>query len=746
MASLHAPRRTRRWVPRPLPSQAGLTIVETMVAMMLLLVGVLGTVSLIDVSNTSAANSRARDGATNLARELLEDAHDTSYGQVAASSTWLNPTLQGLSGGSGSVTNPDSHSAQTSVSRRGYSYTAAVSWCAVDDSKDGYGTHLAAVTWCSDSATTGTADSLPQDLKRITATITYSQGGTSRTLSETITMSATGGVVVPAATQLVPFNPSLTGPPYTITDNTQTSEVFRATAAGAADMKFSVNGVEVTSGVTNNGNGTWDYNWQIAGLVDGTYTIGATSIDALGNRGQQITLQVRLARGAPLTAQHLVGGYNYVNPTGVGNGGSLVTELAWDANPEGSVTGYEVLRGATSVCGGQTNLTTSCLDAAPPSSGSTTYTVKTWYRDANDALQSVSTTYPVTAPGVGSLPTTYGLVTSRLNNWAGTNCDTSSIYEQDLVPNYPTTGGTATTFSQVSVAACMAKFTSTTTLTAGNAVGKFWFTNSSTTKDCTSANAYVYVNNANNTFTLLKGPIALSPSINRNTGTPVQRTWTAALSAHTFNPGDQLFWFQNVTGQTGCASVLLWYNAAAYQPTVTFPALNGGGTALSTPNAVGGLTVTANGDGTRTLNWTAPTSSSTVPAPDFYRIYRDGTAIANRVDTADAVNTSVSTASSAGATTLTVAGVTGYQAGQTLLVDTGANQDTVTVSSVNTATNTLTFSSGMTHAHAVGVAVVLQAVNWLDTNTGGTSHTYRVSAVSANLAESPFAPTAGVTG
>ena len=50
------------------------------------------------------------------------------------------------------------------------------------------------------------------------------------------------------------------------------------------------------------------------------------------------------------------------------------------------------------------------------------------------------------------------------------------------------------------------------------------------------------------------------------------------------------------------------------------------------------------------------------------------------------------------------------------------------------------------HAHAVGVPVVLQAATWLDTNTGGTSHTYRVSAVSVNLAESPFAPTAGVTG
>jgi hypothetical protein len=52
----------------------------------------------------------------------------------------------------------------------------------------------------------------------------------------------------------------------------------------------------------------------------------------------------------------------------------------------------------------------------------------------------------------------------------------------------------------------------------------------------------------------------------------------------------------------------------------------------------------------------------------------------------------------------------------------------------------------MTHAHAASVPVVLRAVSWTDTNTGGTSHTYRVSATSANLAESPFSPSAGVTG
>ena len=101
-------------------------------------------------------------------------------------------------------------------------------------------------------------------------------------------------------------------------------------------------------------------------------------------------------------------------------------------------------------------------------------------------------------------------------------------------------------------------------------------------------------------------------------------------------------------------------------------------------------------------------------------------------------------ASRGGSFTLTVANGSGYAAGQSILVDTGANQDTVTVSSVSG--NTITFTGGMTHAHAVGVPVVVRAVTWTDTAAGGTSHTYWVSAASANLAESAFSPTAGVTG
>src|SRR5207253_10472557 len=116
------------------------------------------------------------EGATSLAREVLEDAHDTSYSQVGASG-WITTSLANLSNDSSStntVTTPTSSSVQATLRRRNISYTATVSWCSVDDSKDGYGTHSGSINWCSDSTTTGTGDTAPEDLKRVTASIAYS--------------------------------------------------------------------------------------------------------------------------------------------------------------------------------------------------------------------------------------------------------------------------------------------------------------------------------------------------------------------------------------------------------------------------------------------------------------------------------------------------------------------------------------------------------------------------------------------
>jgi hypothetical protein len=185
-----------------------------------------------------------------------------------------------------------------------------------------------------------------------------------------------------------------------------------------------------------------------------------------------------------------------------------------------------------------------------------------------------------------------------------------------------------------------------------------------------------------------------------------------------------------------------WYWAyGSYYSTLTLPLTGGGGSSLSTPEQPTGLTVTANGDGTRTLNWTMPSGGTAV---DFYRVYRDGTGYDKRADTADATTTSVSSASASGATTLSVASTTGFAAGESIAIDTGSNQDIATISSISG--NILTLSGGMSKAHVVGMPVSVRSVTWTDTDTGGSSHTYRVTAVSSALAESDFATPGAVTG
>jgi hypothetical protein len=90
---------------------------------------------------------------------------------------------------------------------------------------------------------------------------------------------------------------------------------------------------------------------------------------------------------------------------------------------------------------------------------------------------------------------------------------------------------------------------------------------------------------------------------------------------------------------------------------------------------------------------------------------------------------------------VTLNDATGFAAGQSVLVDSGANQDQMTISSISG--NTLTFTAGLAHAHASGASVSARSITWTDTNTGGSSHTYYVTAASAAFAESPFSGAIG---
>jgi prepilin-type N-terminal cleavage/methylation domain-containing protein len=721
------------------PDERGFTLIEVLISSVILVIGIFGTFTLVSMANAGANRARAREGATNLAREVLEDAHAITYSKVGGTA-WITSAFNGLSGRTGSVTTPATNSIQTLVARRGVSYTVTTSWCSVDDSKDGYGAHAVGTTWCSDSATTNTADAQPEDFKRVITDVTYTTRGVQQpTVEQVATFGAGGAAVGPTVSNLqitTPTGLSQTAPIITAnpTPSPPGNAVFVATASGAADVKFTVNGVQVASGVVNNNNGTWTLSWPISSLTDATYTVGATAVDALGVSGQPLTKPVKLVRGAPPTSSNIVGGYNYVWVSGVK---TLVVEGQWDANPSGSVTGYEVLRGGTTICGGPTNLAISCIDLNAPSSGTTTYTYKTWYKDAAGASQSVSATYNLTAPTPPTtVATLYGYVgtTSQVGFTPGCGTSGSGLGvltpKRDIVANFPTSGGSDSTATG-SPPGCGPQLPAGTSLPAGTATFSAWMTNTNN-KSCT-VTWFLYHNNTN-------FGNAGAMTVPAGTSTPTKFTSTATYTAQTIAANDTLNMYVNT-----CASGAMYFGSGAHQTTLSLPTLSGGsaGTTIAAPSVPTGLSgVHDSTAATNTLTWTAP-ATSTTPV-DFYRIYRDGTNYTNRIDTTDASASTLSAGSAVNATSVTATDASTFAVGQVVSVDTGGNQDNVTISSISG--NTITFTGALAHAHASGVPVSLRTVTWTDTNLGGTTHTYYVTAASAFLAESnPFVgPTAAL--
>src|SRR5260221_12279942 len=100
-------------------SEAGFGLVETLVASVVLVIGLLGVFTMLEVADAGNASARAREGGTNLAREVLEQARAVPFAQVQP--TTLAATLQAQPGlastGTGNWT----------ISRRGFTYTVAVS-------------------------------------------------------------------------------------------------------------------------------------------------------------------------------------------------------------------------------------------------------------------------------------------------------------------------------------------------------------------------------------------------------------------------------------------------------------------------------------------------------------------------------------------------------------------------------------------------------------------------------------------
>jgi hypothetical protein len=188
---------------------------------------------------------------------------------------------------------------------------------------------------------------------------------------------------------------------------------------------------------------------------------------------------------------------------------------------------------------------------------------------------------------------------------------------------------------------CVTPFTTTTTMTAsttGMTVSGY-FRNTSATQ-C-KVNWQVFRNGSiiDGVAGSGYGGGGMGLVIPGNTSSPTQFSMQLGTTAQTFVAGDQLSimisgFSQNTAGSNVCTSTTMYYNSAARPAVTTLPLSGGGGGGdgtISRPGAPTGLTGVVNADGTTTLTWTPPTGT---PAPEFYRVYRDGQNYAQRYDTA----------------------------------------------------------------------------------------------------------------
>lgn len=381
--------------------EQGFTIVEVIVATLVIVIGLLTAYLALNVAVHSSSDVRQREEGVSLARQITEDARSISFSQLSSST--ITSTLQGYPG----LANSGSGSTWT-IQRAGYTYTVAPSLTDITDPKD----------------TTGATD-----IKQFSVTVTWTtyQGNTHQ-YTETATVSRAGQDPGLQASSL-----QLATPPWGSAgiSGTQTAPVVTATGissldftvtapAGTDAIVWTLNGVKESSwnGSTPSSGTTWtSSSWSLSGISDGTYTVGAAAEDSSGVVGPAVTIPVRLIRNVPSAPSVTGYGFN----TNLPGSSSTAAEFQWAANPELNVVGYDIYNGTTKLC--QTSLATSyascglgsanvwcisplaCTYLNPPTaSGSLTYTIKALYYDSSNTLQEGSPTTVTLASGTPTPP------------------------------------------------------------------------------------------------------------------------------------------------------------------------------------------------------------------------------------------------------------------------------------------------------------------------------------------------------
>lgn len=362
----------------PPASEEGLTLVEVLIATIVLAVGIVGTFGMLNTSTKTSAETHDREGATNLVREILEDAHTIPFAQLAPET--VEEKLQEIEGLENKTPGEGWHIVRGgSETQAGVTYTVEVTECAIDEPRDGLAQNSElkaeeASDYCEEHKgeeawKTGDAvDTTPIDFKRVTAKVSWPASGRSPYVQQIALLGASGEPTSLNASELMLQPPRSS---YTEVLSEESTLAKPVVEAGVAELTFSVcaptsavgmlwslEGVlqgEATKGeagceeeagkelesageVERN---TWTFTWKIEGLSDGTYQVTAQATTTKGVLGAPVTIPVTLLRAAPAAPKGVKGGFNEVYE---GGAPKKAVELEWAANPERNVIGYQVYR------------------------------------------------------------------------------------------------------------------------------------------------------------------------------------------------------------------------------------------------------------------------------------------------------------------------------------------------------------------------------------------------------------------
>ena len=392
-------------VARRFDDERGYTLVELLVAAFVLVVGMAGAFTLLNGANRASTTNNARMGATNLARELLEDARSVDYDSLTPAA--ITGVIQAKAGVAG---NPS----PWIVARRGINYTASLKVCTFDDPKDNVAATPPANVCTPQAPVPASAGTLdpeiqPDDFRRVTVTISWNTGSGDRSTKMVSLINNPSGGLGP---RIIKFDP-----PVVLADGSSgqvtfgMDAIFPTVTTNAGSVRWNSDGTPNGSGDATGGPTTWGTTWQLGNaaddqdpatvtnwattqydasstVLDGTYTVTAQAFDELGIAGDSRAAVLPVNRSTPITVRGFEAGRNF-NISKV--------EFQWRQNPEHDIIGYRVYElgpdgvlgngNDTLICQTASAAATSCTANMP--SDNPTYSVAAV--DLSDITDTTST-------------------------------------------------------------------------------------------------------------------------------------------------------------------------------------------------------------------------------------------------------------------------------------------------------------------------------------------------------------------